>query len=319
MAYFNMTPVDQSGGAKQYAWQQFDSSGNFIGFVTSDDENEYSGSEYELVKLGLPIEYTYTGNSNLEYKIELDADNMPHIAWELKLLTSGDLNIKKILTKYTDVFLVGGGGGGGGAVAPQGVSGGGGGGSGYTNTQKDININLNTIYPIIIGVGGTGGSGTTDYSGNTNGDSGSGSSAFNFTAKGGAGGVAGRIDSGNYNYYNGGTGGAGGSGGGGGGAGTRGSNGSAGTGQGSTTRAFAESFNVLYATGGTGGAGYVYVGSTHTKGYQGGVDGADGTTVEADIVVAKANTGNGGPGGGYSSISGGNGGSGIVILRGRYE
>lgn len=153
---------------------------------------------------------------------------MPHIAWELKLLTSGDLNIKKILTKYTDVFLVGGGGGGGGAVAPQGVSGGGGGG-------------------------------------------------------------------------------------------TRGSNGSAGTGQGSTTRAFAESFNVLYATGGTGGAGYVYVGSTHTKGYQGGVDGADGTTVEADIVVAKANTGNGGPGGGYSSISGGNGGSGIVILRGRYE
>lgn len=59
---------------------------------------------------------------------------MPHIAWELKLLTSGDLNIKKILTKYTDVFLVGGGGGGGGAVAPQGVSGGGGGGSGYTNT-----------------------------------------------------------------------------------------------------------------------------------------------------------------------------------------
>ena len=50
----------------------------------------------------MPIAYTYTGSSQITYDAE-EVDGKQFMAFTLKLLTSGTLNISEINTKHTDV------------------------------------------------------------------------------------------------------------------------------------------------------------------------------------------------------------------------
>ena len=219
--------------------------------------------------------FTYTG----DFKIE----NGDTIDWKIYLLTSGTLTFTDE-TPNIDVFLVGGGGAGASGVWSSGYvqvnRRSGGAGSGYTLTKKDVSLAINTSYNIIIGAGGTSNAKNTYTDGTA-------TSAFSFTANGGKG------TSRDGEHYKGGNGGSGGGnenyeGATDGGGGTN-----AGTGQGTTTREFGESQEKLYATGGSG------------------VSKNDG----------QPNTGDGGSGGRYADSSGGkigsggNGGSGIVVIR----
>lgn len=278
-----------------------------------------------------PIDYVYTGTSNIAYNVKY-YDGVPKIEWKLKLLTSGKLTIKASQPDIIDVFLVGGGGGSGYSDYLS-VMGTGGAGGGYTTTKLDHDVKKNTEYTVTIGAGGAGGNSDA----HTNGGTGGTTSAFGLTAAGGAG----TLSQKNSNGGNGGSGG---------GTCWRNEypyNSSPGKGQGSTTREFGESGATLYAGGGGAGAvgkSYDY----YTKVGDGGSDGADGKYGEQSYdekyenlggaggaggggkggeprdtsCNGKANTG-GGAGGvnGYQStslITGHNGGSGIVVLRGRY-
>ena len=235
--------------------------------------------------------------------------------WELRLLTGGTLSLSK--NTAVDVFLVGGGGGGG-SGAPW-YYGGGGGGGGYTKTVNKIRLTKSTSYAVTVGAGGAS---------NTAGGE---SSAFGYSAAGGAPGSkgSGRV------------GGAGGSGGGhgvyigddatyissgnGGSDGSKGGTvyGDGGSGQGGTTRAFGEAGGELFSGGGGGGSGVStnwingYCGTRNSGwnapgGAGGGAEGGGRTNAGKS---AAANTGGGGGGGGSNGASGGTGGSGIVILR----
>lgn len=261
--------------------------------------------------------------------------------WRIKFLTSGVLTLTKALT--VDVFLVGGGGGArygnsGGGTSRGGNSGAGG---GYTATQKAVELAADS-YEIVVGAGGAGSTGeyVTPTAGGT-------SSAFGYSVDGGAvgnkggggsthgggggsgGGASTYIDLSDYSVV--GTSGNGGSDGANGGNALNSSGGVlgfGGTGQGTTTREFGESTGDLYAGGGgVGGVGITYAGSTTYRailyGSAGGAGGggAGGSLVDGVRTVGGdgvANTGAGGGGGFYqyeASTNGGNGGSGIVIVR----
>lgn len=340
------------GSAKKegaYAWKKKTAAdGDFLCFVTSDDANAYpnggmqDGYYYKRISTSdLPIQYSYSGTSKLT--TGFDSSNNP--IWTLKLLTSGTLNISEMETTIVDAFLVGGGGGGGGGVDADIGSSGAGGGGGYTTTSLNTPISVNTDYTVQIGAGGSGG-----IEGN-NGSSGGKTSAFGLSANGGGGGQCG-----SYRY--GANGGAGGSGGGAGAKMDRSSfsGGKAGTGQGKSTRAFEETSETLYAGGGGGGGAYTLSGSTVYAGTGGdggsnggsgkvgtgplyseasatpgaggsgggGTGGNGGYNGSQDGKNGAANTGSGGGGGGSHyfgsnwSGRGGAGGSGIVIIRGRY-
>lgn len=226
--------------------------------------------------------FTYDGNYELvndagETATESDAN------WKLRLLTSGTLNFSLLATPV-DVFLVGGGGGGGYYKPNSGY--GGGGGGGYTTTVKNVSIESNKDYPVVIGAGGAytkNGTASTfdEYTGNF----GYGSPNYADGGNGGSGGggstnVAGGID---------------------GADGANGTHGSGGKGQGTTTREFGEPTGTLYSTGGKGGS------------YDSSAASGAGT-----VVNGKPNTGDGGwgaPSWGSGSNTGGTGGSGIVIIR----
>lgn len=250
--------------------------------------------EYVTIVYRITPEFTYTG----DYAIVDDSDNpISDFAswkdnWKIRFLTSGTLTFTKLngWNGQLDAFLVGGGGGGGTSYS-------GGGGGGYTNTLKNISVNVNQKYPISVGAGGARAS------------SGGKSSAFGITVNGGNGAVNDNTNganggSGGGSYEGDGTGGNGGSNGGNGG----GSN--YGTGQGTTTREFGGNSGMLYSGGGGGGK-------------QGGGGGRGGAGGGADAnKSASANTGGGGGGGSWSSsgvVSGGTGGSGIVIARNARE
>lgn len=223
--------------------------------------------------------------------------------WRIKFLKSGTLTFTQLAgaSSGIDLFLVGGGGGSADRS---------GGGSGYTQTVKNIIPTSGNSYQIVVGDGGL-----------ARGD-GQASTAFGSTANGG------KAGSGN-------TGGNGGSGGGGytggvygdhiGDGGSNGSNGktggntTGGTGQGSTTKEFAESSGDLYAGG---GAGFSQVSelNIHTATNAGG-DGGGGASrggTNNDTVSwdsgdsGHPGTANTGGGGGSGSVAGG---SGIVIIR----
>lgn len=196
--------------------------------------------------------------------------------WKIRFLTSGILKFVSLgsASNGIDVFLVGGGGGGGYGVYGTGGAGGG----GYTATYRNITLEKNTGYSIVIGAGGD----DTQDGGST--------SAFNQTVAGGGRGKNAHEDN------------SGGNGGSGGGAqGPGGVDGGDGIcswdsglnskGQGTTTREFGEAGARLYASGGTG-RGYDVSGGDH----------------------AVANTGDGGNNGGPNT-AGRKGGSGIVIIR----
>ncbi len=240
-----------------------------------------------------------------------------------------------------DIFCVGGGAGGGSGGTDDSsyptASGGGGGGGGYTKTASNITVSSGQVLVCTIGGGGNGGSGG-GYGGNGGTTSVSRSGVTLCTASGGIGGYG---ENSSTRYGNGGSGGAGiygdtsnrv--------AGTNGGNGTgsyaAGKGQGTTTRPFGESSGTTYSGGGgSGGIGNkaypksVNIGSA--GGYYGGGWGGNGArrTGGSDDEPeysygdnggnGTGNSGGGGGGGGgtfYNAyLSGGTGGSGIILIR----
>lgn len=255
--------------------------------------------------------FTYTGTYNKIFNTDG--------SWEIHLLTSGTLTFASISTPI-DAFLVGAGGAGGSTTGDSAYNGGGGGGGGKTATITGTVVTKNIDYVIAIGSGTTGNGGSTV--------------AFGVTAEGGtAGGRRGNGGSGGCGGGGGGyshdkDGGAGGTNGGAGANGGGGSNSNfriGGTGQGSTTRAFGEDSGALYAGGGGGGAGISSDGDSSGSGAggnRGGGRGGNGSSPSASWpgVAGTANTGGGGGGAiafttGIGSQTGGQGGSGIVIIR----
>lgn len=200
-----------------------------------------------------------------------------------------------------DIFCVGGGGGGrsGYSLEP-----GAGGGGGYTKTVSDYAVTPGGTFAVSIGAGG----GVAQAGGST-------SFGSVVVANGGSAGLT----------FGGGDGGSGGGGSGedwGGNGGSDGSNGVDGSegyggiGQGTSTRAFGEPTNTLYAGGGGGGAKI-----TNGAGGSGG-GGAGGDIYDGWAVAGTANTGGGGGGGAQhasdASKDGKAGGSGICIIRWGY-
>lgn len=200
------------------------------------------------------------------------------------------------------MFGVGGGGSGG-----VGDRGNGGGGGGFTKTAvingvKDGSINIsigssnsNTIIGDITISAGDWGS----HSRGANGGSGGGCAAYDYWVDR-YGGSNGASNGGNASD----------------GASSFNDRCKGGIGQGTTTRAFGESTGTLYAGGG-GGGGTPFTGSG-SGGAGGGANGNSGYLSGND---AQANTGGGGGGGStdaFNGIRGGNGGSGIVIIRWGY-
>lgn len=233
--------------------------------------------------------------------------------------SSGTFTVPAGVTSI-DIFVLGGGAAGGGSSDLEGEypAAAGGGGGGYTNTIKSYSVTPGQTFSVTIGAGGaaaspgwgTGGTGGTTSFGSV------------ISAGGGYGGEGGSQDQQRK-------GGSGGSGGGGSthatgyAGGSDGGNGNGntgyhagGSGQGRTTRAFAESSNTLYAGGGGGGPGRWS--GTRAAGGAGG--GGMGGNLNVGPGSGSANTGGGGGGGGSSGswCYGGNGGSGICIVRWGY-
>lgn len=232
--------------------------------------------------------------------------------------SSGTFSVPVGVTSV-DIFGVGGGSGGNSnnTVNNDGAHpGGGGGGSGYTTTIKGVSVSSGQVLNVSIGSGGAGGvfTGRKPWdvmAGSRGGDTTVTRSGTTLQmAKGGV----------SYATYS-----AGGSGGSGGGAGydyprdleggSDGSNGGSsghynvGYGQHTTTRAFGESSNTLYAGGGGGGT---------DEGARGGTGGAGGggNGMGGSQSVTAGVSGTGGGGGGAGNYTNGcSGASGIVIIR----
>ena len=213
---------------------------------------------------------------------------------EVEFTSSQDWVVPTGVT-LVDVFIVGGGSGGGAWSC--GINGGGG---GYTKSYFGVSVTPNETISITIGTGGAG----NDCMGVSGGYSQFKDATY-------------KADGADANTFSGGSGGGkqcgygntSGNGGSDGSAGYGGNGcplGGGGTGQGTTTRKFAEPAGDLYAGGG-GGGGF---GAGAGAGGVGG--GGNGTGGIGDN--ATPNSGGGGGGGG-SGGSGGNGADGIVIVR----
>lgn len=288
--------------------------------------------------------FTYTGAS----VATTDANG-----WMILLKTSGTLTFGTKLPKGIDVFLVGGGGGGSACLAGGWLGEAAGGAGGYTTTAKGIEAKKSTEYTITIGAGGAGGTNssvagkdgekTTAFGKTANGGTARGSAYVDnaWRVTGGNGGSGGGSPSNYGGTYQG----AGGSNGGDGGAsGIDREDGEivrvpGGKGQGSTTRAFGESTGWLFAAGGGCGGHYprydtsqtaggtgenITVLGINTKGGDGGVLKGSGGPYVGGSAAANSGSGGGGGGarytppgaeGGNIAFNGGNGGSGIVIIR----
>lgn len=229
-----------------------------------------------------------------------------------------------------EYLIVAGGGGGGETI------GGGGGGGGVKINNMFINKN---IYPIIIGSGGTGGqdnksgtypggsSGTNSSFNNVISLGGGAGGGYNLTGTGTGGGNGGGqgaangngVGAGNGNYNGGTSSNNQNSGAGGGGSAQVGGNSISGTpGKGGNGLQSKINGTLTYYAGGGGGGARNPSGGTGGLGGLGG--GGAGGTGSANGITGTINTGGGGGGGGYQNspvveASGGNGGSGIVIIR----
>jgi hypothetical protein len=228
-----------------------------------------------------------------------------------------------------EYLIVGGGGGGSGDTTSH-AAGGGGGGGGFINDMIDV---AQATHTVMVGSGGSGGAGN-----NSNGTNGDDSSVFGITAigggtgansdsaatSGGSGGGASRSstvggsgiigqgnDGGNAGTNNGDAGG-------GGGAGSEGAVPSVGHGGDGLSSSISGS-EVYYAGGGGGGQGGNSGVGAGTGGIGGGGNG--GTNASRSGQNGIGNTGGGGGGGGShntaygSAAPGGDGGSGIVVIR----
>lgn len=212
-----------------------------------------------------------------------------------------------------DIFCVGGGGGGGrcyGSSSYHTTDGGGGGAGGYTNTAYNITVHQGEVLNLIIGAGGAGSQnnynggngGTTSVSRNgvilctaNGGNGGYSKGSHNVVpAKGGSDGGKGAYRD-NYTI-----------------AATNGAS-DGNPGQGRTTRAFGESWNTLYCGG--GGGGDCDAGIQGAGGAGGGGAGGNGRNQGQNGVPNTG--GGGGGGGGFWGVNspGGNGASGVVLIR----
>ena len=237
-----------------------------------------------------------------------------------------------------EYLIVAGGGGGGGVIG----GGGGAGGLLYGSTKATI---ATGTYAVVVGAGGSGGTGwnTSGQDGKVGGDS----SVFSVTSSGGGGGrhYGGSTSSTTVNGGSGGGGANGGSGGGtgingqgnngggsgsnnvgagGGGAGTSGGNANHSLnlgGHGGLDKYFGDRFGSVGYDGwfADGGGGGVRADRTRGLGSNGAGDGGNYNGDTPSLTNAVINTGSGGGGAGYSAVSnsivGGNGGSGVVLIR----
>lgn len=234
--------------------------------------------------------------------------------------SSGSFVLDKSLV--CDFLIIGGGGGGGGSFAG---SGGGAGGAIYKKSQ----LLLPGSYTIVVGIGGNGGS----Y--NNPGTKGGDSSFNGFIAEGGGFGGSfllsvspGNGGCGGGQVYNNATIGTGSQGfnggiygtnpnptsGGGGGMGSSGGVGTGGIG----IQYDITGTNKYYSGGGGGGSDnkVVYLGGLGGGGNGGAGNTGSGTQINIDATSGEPNTGGGGGGGqGNFAKTGGNGGSGVVIIR----
>lgn len=237
-------------------------------------------------------------------------------------LTSSGIWTVPAGVRSIDVFCVGGGSSGHSGSTSQNT--GAGGGAGYTATQKGISVTPGQQITYTIGAGGAiGNGGITTFNGFISAAGGKSPESLSSGGNGGSGGgTAGFRLSTGYS----GRGGFGGSDGSDGGYNSKG-NGAPGNGQGTTTRAFGESSNTLYAGGGGGGT-YGTSGEVPHGGAGGGGSGAYLFQVGEEDYRAiaatsgTANTGSAG-GGGRNGVNGpyrtpGNGGSGVILVRWGY-
>jgi hypothetical protein len=268
--------------------------------------------------------------------------------WYHVFRNSGRLETTQAITANY-LVIAGGGGGVGNAAFNAGPSGGGAGGLRSTVTatggggtlESALSLASMTGYSVIVGAGGAGGNAVT--TGITQqGEAGNGSSFSTVTTVGGGGGatgatggsggganyLGGTINNGTANQgYRGGSqtgnpiysgGGGGGAGAVGGNAGTDGnSNGGVG-GAGVLISALATPTGTGvsgYYAGGGGGGGYF--GASDGQTFSGGAGGGGYGAFKINALSGTANTGGGGGGAaGYSvAVNGGNGGSGLVIVR----
>ena len=280
--------------------------------------------------------FSYCTKNNSEWSAASarNAEATAPVAKGTKTFTSsGTFTVPDGVTRI-DVFCVGGGqGGGAGGKYSSSLShyAGSGGCGGFTTTKKSISVTPGAKYAVTVGAGGTQrGAGGTSSFGSLCSAAGGGTAASYGLPNGGAGGGAGYEGTMSAN------GGAGGS---------DGRNGlpperygeylgdrdnvyGIGYGQGTTTKAYGESNGTLYSGGGGGGVTFVSAGTSFHTGYGGAGGGGNGGQLSSSsenypASAGSANTGGGGGGSGSwritnTSVNGGNGGSGIVLVRWGY-
>lgn len=306
--------------------------------VTDAPENTVCSADFVPNTNPYPV-FTYmidgVDYANDISKVEVIKDGNGN--WKIKFYESGTFTTTYPENNAVDIFVVGGGGGGAGSDNA-GVGGSGGGG-GYTKTYTSFSLKWNTDYQVVVGAGGSGAQssssggldGGTSYFMNTtySASGGKGATVITVNTKnggdGGSGGGAGGTGEDNRPGYDGGSDGSSGE------SNHRTFDGwnnadgtpiqfgyTGGTGQGTTTREFGESGGALYSGGGGGGGARYFTDETNTeKGYGGSGGGANGGNFGTAGDSASSNTGGGGGGAGACNEfrTGGNGGSGIVIIR----
>ena len=252
-----------------------------------------------------------------------------------KFTTSGTINFSSIVSRTVDYLVIGGGGAGGG-------TGGGGGGAGGLLTGVGYQIESDFTYTVTVGSGGAGGhfqtaggAGTLSQFSNLialgggfgaaynvvggNGGSGGGGSFQNTKAIAPGAGKSGQGFSGGSGFSNNVTYNAAGGGGGAGAAGGSAIDVNGGRGGDGVVSSISGT-SVTYAGGGGGSANAYQSGAGGAGGLGGGGHGGAGRSgTQSGLTAGTVNTGSGGGGGGTDEAGhdyiGGDGGSGVVILR----
>ena len=283
----------------------------------------------------VPGPYTFTGSANASIPGDING-------WRVHKYTStGTSSFSPANSGTVEVMVVGGGGAGGGDNA----GGGGAGGLIYSTAYPVIGGEL---YTVTVGAGGAnagsvdnaygtngsdsifgrltaigggaGGAGDTAVAGGKNGGSGGGAAADNPNNYTGGAGTYGQGHRGGLQYA------SSGAAGGGGGAGGPGFDGYAYGGDGGPGLGISITGGIEYYAGGGGGGNENGVaGGNASYGGAGGIGGggrAIATLTGNPLMSGLANTGGGGAGatapGGWADYVGGNGGSGIVVIRYKY-
>lgn len=302
-------PTGITDGTRYYKGSGNNSNANGISSVTVS--SFYSGTTFYYRA------FSYALLNGSEWIHETSYTALATTTKGISAFTSSANFIVPASVRSIDVFCVGGGGGGGRGSSGNDEYCGGGGAGGYTTTVKNISVTPGQAIAVTIGAGGAvstdGSASYVTINGNQTciaAGGGRGINGWNWSGYGGTGGSGGGRGAyfdkgGGVNADNGYSDGGGGI-----------------RGQGTTTRAFGESWNTLYAGGGGGGGNAQYLPSA--RGYGGAGGGGNGSDAMGRVGSAgTAGTGGGGGGGyGYGGSSGGgsgyNGGSGVCLIRWGY-